>query len=473
MPRTKAWLGLKDLCARYGGIIYLNVLGTHIVVVGSPSVASQLLEKRSANTSDRPSSAVLPLTGNDVALSIMPYGQWWRDHRRAFWQVFHPDAAREYRETHRAITHKFLSKLVDSPQDFKQHIRYIFSAASMKVLYDIDAKDEGDELMSKIGEALSCTSDVATGGHPVDLLPFLRHIPGWVPGFGFQYALASCKAAVTYMKEAPFAQLKSALDEGRAAPCALSVLLSRINEAAGTKEFAYQEDVVKNVGLVAFEGGSDTSYGTLQGLFLALSLYPEVQKKAQAELDAIVGPDRLPDFDDRDALVYVRAVIKEALRWHVVVPLGIPHRTLKDDVLDGYLIPAGTVIVPNTWAMLQDPEAYDRPEEFKPERYFRDGNLDPTVRDPYDYAFGFGRRQESMSCAGKHFAEDALYLSIASVLHVFNIQPPLDEQGRPIKIKHQQTHGLLSYPKDCRCVVKPRSAEAVALIAEAVHTRAE
>ncbi|KAI0373871.1 cytochrome P450 [Pilatotrama ljubarskyi] len=462
MPRFKPWLGFKDLCSDYGGIVHLNILGTHMVVIGSASVAVELLEKRSANTSDRPSSVTLPLVGNDVALSIMPYGQWWRDHRRAFWQVFHQDAVREYQDIQRVITRMFLKKLMDRPQEFKQHIRYIFAATMMKVLYGIDAKEEGDELISKIDEALSCTSDVATGSHPVDLFPFLRHIPGWVPGFGFQYTLANCKAAVTYIKEVPFARLKSALDEGRAAPCALSVLLSRISDPAGTAEFSYQEDVAKNVGLVAFEGGSDTSYGTLQGLFLAMSLYPDVLKKAQAELDAVVGRHRLPDFHDRDALVYVRAVIKEALRWHVVVPLGIPHRTVKDDVLDGYFIPAGTVIIPNTWAMLQDPDAYDQPEEFRPERFIRDGKLDPNVRDPYHIAFGFGRR----ACAGRHFAEDALYLAVASVLHVFDIEPPLDEEGRPIRIELRQAHGLLSYPEDCRCVVKPRSAEAAAMISE-------
>lgn len=82
-----------------------------------------------------------------------------------------------------------------------------------------------------------------------------------------------------------------------------------------------------------------------------MSLYPEVLKKAQAELDAVVGPHRLPDFEDRDALVYVNAIIKEALRWHVVTPLSVPHCTLEDDVFNGYFIPAGTTILPNVWSV--------------------------------------------------------------------------------------------------------------------------
>ena len=60
----------------------------------------------------------------------------------------------------------------------------------------------------------------------------------------------------------------------------------------------------------------------MQSLFLAMALYPEVQKKAQAEIDAVVGPNRLPDFDDRASLPYINAIVKESLRWHLVFPLG-------------------------------------------------------------------------------------------------------------------------------------------------------
>ncbi len=85
----------------------------------------------------------------------------------------------------------------------------------------------------------------------------------------------------------------------------------------------------------------------MQTIFVAMSLHPEVQRKAQAELNAVVGPNRLPEFEDRDALVYVNAVIKEALRWHNVLPFVVPHSTLEDDECRGYFIPAGTVLVPN------------------------------------------------------------------------------------------------------------------------------
>ena len=96
-----------------------------------------------------------------------------------------------------------------------------------------------------------------------------------------------------------------------------------------------------------------------------MALYPEVQKKAQAEIDAVVGPNRLPDFHDRPSLPYINAVIKESSRWNLVFPLGrpfviftitiltstegVPHMSTIDDEYNGIYIPKGTIVIGNAW----------------------------------------------------------------------------------------------------------------------------
>ena len=98
-----------------------------------------------------------------------------------------------------------------------------------------------------------------------------------------------------------------------------------------------------------------------------MALYPEVQKKAQAEIDAVVGPNRLPDFHDRPSLPYINAVVKEISRWNLVTPFGkplfisssaatiltssqgIPHLSTIDDKYNGFYIPKGTVMIANAW----------------------------------------------------------------------------------------------------------------------------
>ena len=85
--------------------------------------------------------------------------------------------------------------------------------------------------------------------------------------------------------------------------------------------------------------------------FLAIALYPEVQKKAQKELDAVVGTERLPDFSDRPSLPYINAIIKELLRWHPATPLGVPHQIIADDEYSGHLLPGGATVFVNIWCV--------------------------------------------------------------------------------------------------------------------------
>jgi cytochrome P450 len=80
-----------------------------------------------------------------------------------------------------------------------------------------------------------------------------------------------------------------------------------------------------------------------------MTLFPEAQRKAQEELDRVIGTSRLPTFEDRKNLPYIDAVVKETFRWHPLAPLGLPHMTDEDDVINGYLIPKGSILIPNIW----------------------------------------------------------------------------------------------------------------------------
>lgn len=83
--------------------------------------------------------------------------------------------------------------------------------------------------------------------------------------------------------------------------------------------------------------------------FLAMTAFPEVQKKAQEELDRVIGSGRLPVTADRDDLPYIMAVMKETHRWHPVAPMGLPHTSTAEDICQGYRIPKGAMLMPNTW----------------------------------------------------------------------------------------------------------------------------
>ena len=160
-------------------------------------------------------------------------------------------------------------------------------------------------------------------------------------------------------------------------------------------------------------------------------LNPGVMKKAQEELDRVVGKDRLPDFPDKENLPYINALLKELLRWNAPLPLNFPSRITLDDEYQGYFIPAGATVIQNIWAVFRDPNIYPEPEAFNPDRFLKDGKLNPLVFDPEVRVFGAGRR----ICPGRHFALQTMYLVVSCVLSVFDIAPPLNDDGSPQVLK--------------------------------------
>jgi cytochrome P450 len=161
---------------------------------------------------------------------------------------------------------------------------------------------------------------------------------------------------------------------------------------------------------------------------LAVVAYPETQAHAQAELDAVVGRARLPTFADYPHLPYVRAMVKEVLRWRPVGPMGIPHVPTEDDWYEGTFIPKGTICIPNVWHMNRDPEIFGKnTEHFDPGRYL-DASGDTIMSDTKDhghFSYGFGRR----NCIGLHMADNSLFINIAVMLWATKIDRKKDAAG--------------------------------------------
>jgi len=163
--------------------------------------------------------------------------------------------------------------------------------------------------------------------------------------------------------------------------------------------------------------------------------HPEFQKRAQDQLDAVVGRSRTPTFADIPSLPYIQALVKESLRWRPALPVSIPHATTEDDWYEGAFIPKGTICLVNLWQCHRDHAAYGNDAaSFNPERFLDEqGRLIPgpvETRDDGQSAYGFGRR----ACVGKHVANDSLFISIATVLWAARLERPLDEHGKEVPL---------------------------------------
>ncbi|KAI0770514.1 cytochrome P450 [Fomes fomentarius] len=461
IPRVRPWLVYGQLQKKYGYIMLFQAMGQRLVIISNLETALELLEKRSAIYSSRPRLVLYDLCGwGSWALPVMPYGQRWRILRRTFWQHFRPAVINKWNVPLENGARGLLICLLDSPESLIESIRFSLGTALVTMTYGtLQSRDETQKIIAELDEAMSSLELFAGGAHLLEFFPILARIPLWLPGTAFLRRIAGYPGILAAIRERHWANAKAAVCRGNATSSMAAAMIEDISRLEGDKAAAHEE-ACKSTIAVTYTAGIDTSLASLSAFFVAMSLYPAVQKKAQAELDAIVGPQRLPQHADRELLPYVGAIVKEVLRWHVGGPLGMPHLSTSDGEYDGYLIPKDSILLVNVWSISRDPKRYPDPEKFIPERYLKDNMLNPDAVDPGIFAFGFGPR----ICPARHFADAALFIYIASVLHTLDISPPLDDSGHPIRIEPRGTTGLISYMEDCRCTVKPRSSSATALI---------
>lgn len=216
------------------------------------------------------------------------------------------------------------------------------------------------------------------------------------------------------------------------------------------------------------EGGSDTTSSIVIAFIHAMTKWPEVLKKAQKEMDAVIGEDRTPTWDDYEKLPYAAACVKEAMRWRPVVPLAFPHSVAEDDWVDGFFLPKGSDIFVNAYGMQHDEKRFPKPDEFNPDHYKGVTALASDLaageyqkRDHYGY--GAGRR----ICPGIHLAERNLFLAIAKLIWAFNIQPGKDANGQfiePDVSNDAYCAGFLVCADPFPCTITPRSKEREATI---------
>ncbi|KAF5354009.1 hypothetical protein D9756_007056 [Leucocoprinus leucothites] len=459
-PTYKPWLVYDKWSKTYGDIVYFKVLGQPFIILGSVQRTYDLFERRSSNYSDRNRMPMLrELMNWTWNMAFMPYGTWWRRHRRTFHDHFHPNIVHKYYSLQVQTTRAFLRRLSMSPNDFMLHVRHAFTSTIMQIAYGIEIADDDDEYTITAEKALNSLAEVGNpGSFLVDLFPVMKYIPAWFPGAGWKKKANYWRHLSGVFINKAWNVAKKQFKEGAAEPCMATTMIEGMSDES-SPDRATEELLARNVCAVTFAGGADTTVSTIQSYFMAMSLYPEVQKKAQEELDRVLG-NRLPEFDDRPNLPYISAMVKESMRWQVVTPLAAPHMASNADEYEGYYIPKGTILIGNAWSILHDPEVYKDPLTYNPERFLKDGKIDPKARDPTVASFGFGRR----ICPGRYFAENSMFILISHLLAVYDIRPGLDKDGKEIPIKPEMTNGILSYPEPFSCRITPRSKRAEELI---------
>ncbi|KLO17440.1 cytochrome P450 [Schizopora paradoxa] len=408
MMASEIWAVRQEWERTYGDLVYLISFGQPIVIINSYRTAVELLEKRSLNYSDRPGSVMMnELQRWDWIITTKSYGDDLRSLRDPMQKFFEANNLPMFDHILNHEAEKLVRGLLHAPNDCELQLRTAIASSIMMLMYGHEVTSSEDPFVALARNAVKeIILAIRQGTYLVDILPWLKYVPKWFPGAGFKL-IAERGAKLSYdVQHLPYLRAKDKIFSGKSSVRSFTEHeIERCLEIDGelSKLDEYRISAMGGNGYLA---GADTSFSSLSSFLLAMALFPEVQKRAQAEIDQVVGNDRLPKLSDRQHLPYCTALSKEIYRWNPVNPGGIPHMSNKDDIYNGYLIPAKTVIIPNHWAMLYDPEEYPNPEVFRPERFIPTSGK-RMERDPTKVAFGFGRRV----CPGRFAAENMVFRS--------------------------------------------------------------
>ncbi|KAF5013804.1 hypothetical protein FDECE_222 [Fusarium decemcellulare] len=466
MPTTNFHLEFQKLAKQYGPIMSMKLGGQNFFLLNDPKVVRDLIEKRSSNYSCRPDMYVRHF-GDNLNIALRDNDEIWRRQRKMYHVRLNVQSADRYLPYQHFDSLQLLDDLLSSPKDWDGHIFRYTASISTALLYGWRTPKTGTGYVKDLLRWMEVTSE-AINFHVVDIFPFLRGIyhaiPWWVlPGKRKLRDLQNLENRVFFDL---LDRAKDKIATGEANPCFINdMLLDKDSDRLNDRQIA-------NNAAHGFGAAMDTSANTLMGFIKAMILFPEIQAKAQEEIDRVIGSSRLPTWDDRSDLPYVRGVVEETLRWAPsTLSAAVPHSAKQDDFYNGMFIPKGAVLMMNVWTLnherFENSRVFD-PLRQRPETTLKENNaISQDSPSRLHFTFGAGRRV----CPGFHVAERNLFIAISRILWGFSITREMDASGNPVPIDRDAvTHGLIVRPAKFGCTFKPRDTARENVIRESWST---
>lgn len=319
----------------------------------------------------------------------------------------------------KAEVNKFLDDLIvvgEKPFSIRPIIAKSVSSVVGSVLMSVTYSEKNSSFM-RLLDLIDEGFRLLTISVPVNFIPALRFVPGC--NYGYLKIKQNRQETASYFLKVAEEHLKT-LDPSNIRDFVDAYLVQlKKTQDEGKNTYFSDEQLVQVMGDI-FSAGLETVTSVLDWAVLFMVCYPNVQARAQKELDTVIGRDRLPSLDDLPRLPYMEATILEVLRRANVLALGNAHATLEDTVLAGYVIPKDTHIVPNLWAIHMDPQLWRDPDKFEPERFLKNGEVQ---KPDFFMPFSVGRRM----CVGDTLTKMEVFLFLASLIHQFHLCVPEGE----------------------------------------------
>ncbi|XP_073294673.1 strychnine-11-hydroxylase-like isoform X1 [Primulina huaijiensis] len=437
-------LCLYDLAKQYGPLMSMKFGCRDAIVVSSARVAKLALKNNDMALSGRPQFTCLSkLTYNGSDITVCSYNETWREMRKiSLLHLFSVKQVISFRPVREDEVSCMIEDMIEK-SDSNELInlsRAAFLLTNGFICRAGFGKKYDDEEKRRFNEVFRETQAMLAGFFVGDYFPSL----GWIDKLsGMNSRLEKVfKDLDMFCQELVDDQLdpkkpKSLNDN------ILALLIRLKQEEAASVNLGW--DNVKGVLIDIFVAGTETSAALIVWAMAALMKTPHAMKKAQEEVRNLVGNKGAVDEDDVPNLAYLKAIIKETLRMFPPNPLSVPRETIERCSIDGYEIPPKTVVYVNLHAIGLDPEYWENPTEFNPDR-FLDSTIDYRGQDFGLLPFGSGRR----GCPGINLGIAIVELALANLLYSFDWELPHGMKKEDIDM--EASPGLSQSKKNDLCL---------------------
>uniref|UniRef100_A0ACD5YLE4 Uncharacterized protein n=1 Tax=Avena sativa TaxID=4498 RepID=A0ACD5YLE4_AVESA len=422
-------VSLRDLANQHGrdGLMLLHLGAVPTLVVSSPAAAQAVLRTHDhvfASRAHSPVTDILFYGSTDIV--FCPYGDHWRQVKKiATTNLLTPRKIRSYRDARLHEVRLVVAKVRDAVGDAVDLTDLLSAFTTDIVCHAVAGKSFRKQGHNNLFRELVKANSSLIGGFNLE-----DYFPALVKLDIIKRMVCAKARRVNKMWDD---LLESLIDEHASKPAAehtsedsdfIHVLLSV------QQEYNLTRDHIKAQLEIMFEAGTDTTFIVMEYTMVRLMQKPQLMTKLQAEVRSTIpkGKDMVTE-DDLDSLAFLTAVIKETLRLHMPAPLLVPHLSMANCNINGYMVPSGTRAIINSWALARDPSGWERAEEFMPERFMKGGSaaaMDHKGNDFLYLPFGTGRRM----CPGMNFATVTIEIMLANLMYHFDWKlPPESVEG--------------------------------------------
>ncbi|XP_021720179.1 cytochrome P450 71A3-like [Chenopodium quinoa] len=423
---TQPHRSLRSMSEKYGDLMMIQLGSAPTIVISSARAAREIMVTHDIVFANRPMSKKGErLLYNYKDLVGAPYGEYWRQMKSIC--VLHllsnrrVRSFRSIREEETALLIEKIRQAGSSPVNLSEMFIEFTNDTICRVAFG--RKYIGTEDGINFNKVMKEFNRLLAEFNVGDLIPWLAWIDklnGWdakVDKIAKEFDQFLEKVVQEHQNRLDDCRKNEKGDSDEKAKDIVDVLLDIQKDQ--TPHFPIDRDSIKALILDMFSAGTDTTSTLLEWTMTELLRHPRIMKKLQEEVKAITGEVVDVKEDDLEHMKYLKAVVKETLRLHLPVPLLIPRQSTQDTKIFGYNIPARTGVIINGWAIHRDPDSWDEPEKFNPER-FLNSSTDFRGHDLQFIPFGAGRRM----CPGISFAMASSQLLLANLMRKFDWMLP-------------------------------------------------